>query len=201
MKPTVAFDVDGVLADFIYGWTRLGRALYGDVVPLSSDGAHEDWNFDPIPPEKQQEMWHLIENNEGLGKRFWLWLPILANAGDLFAMHELAREANITYITARVDPYRQTDTWLVKNDFPAGEVILSNDKLKVARDIQATGRFVAIIEDKPSTIRNFHQKGLPVFVRDWQYNRNLWESEAPYLPVPPRVSSVAEYCQAVKEWL
>ena len=43
MKGNISFDLDGCLANFIRGITRIGHELYG--IPVSDQGTQQTWNF------------------------------------------------------------------------------------------------------------------------------------------------------------
>jgi hypothetical protein len=174
-RPVVAFDIDGVLADFCYGFTTLHEGKG------RSQGAQPTWDFaghvDPT--------WEKVDAS----RYFWHELPCLASSAERSEMRALADRADILYITGRQegdnDTFGQTRRWLHDWVFPHGNLILTTDKTPILAGFGSA--LVGVIEDRPTLISTMWKAGLPVYVRDWQYNREI-DSR-----VEGRVSSLGEF--------
>lgn len=177
----VVFDIDGVLADFTYGFTALheGRAR--------SQGTARQWQFEG----RVDPTWDLIDRS----RHFWYELPVLATRQEREEMWALRRRAEIVYLTRRSDKLGndtlgQTRNWLTENGFPHGNLILAADKTPILKGYG--DNLVGIIDDKPDLLVEMLKARLPAYIRDWEYNR--WTGVADlHLMAGPRVSSVGEF--------
>lgn len=181
-KPTVAFDIDGVLADFVGGFSRLAMTMgYCDEVMSGDD--RDDWSF----PFHVDPVWEKVDTTY----TFWEALQPLVDDDDIAAMHALAQEAHVMYVTARSGDLqstaRQTHNWLNEWDFPEGPVFFVPAKSEKEGVILPNRyQLIGMLEDKPTILEMLASEGVPVVARDWPYNRSV--------PVP-RVSSVAEFVE------
>lgn len=185
----VAFDIDGVLADWTFAFTLLASSRYR--MEAISTGCMLRYAGIPLSTSEKAEVWRETERTIG----WWKSLTPLASPGDIHAMRVLAKQRRVMYISNRhnTDSLRdQTLLWLKDYDFPQGDLILTRDKPTTINALTNSGylpypKMLGIIEDSPYNLEAFRQAGLPAFVRDWPYNRDS-------APTLPRVSSVAEFC-------
>ncbi len=94
------------------------------------------------------------------------------------------------YVTNRqkgIDLHRQTVLWLNEHGWPKGDLFVTRDKAEALRSFGKT--LVAHLDDAPENIEAMRGLGLPVWVRDWPYNRHV-------LGVP-RVGSLGEFLAEV----
>lgn len=176
MRPTIAFDLDGVLAEFCYGFTWLAMEL-GLVEFPNFQREQTTWNFD----FDAAAVWREVDRRLS----FWSNLEPLATIDDRYAMRCLAGQANIIYVTARRNAHQQTIHWLRQQGFPYGLVFFDEpkgDKLHILKAHRP--QLIGVLEDKPSILAALQEGGVPVVARAWQYNHGF----------EPRVSSVAEFC-------
>lgn len=179
-RPTAVFDIDGVLADFCTNFTALAVEL-GLTDKIVSNGDQDEWSFDfHVDP-----VWAKVDGSH----YFWESLPLLTTDDDLDAMHALAQEAHIMYVTGRAgnieSTARQTHRWLQDNDYPEGPVFFVPPKTEKEGVILPNKyQIIGMLEDKPSILSYLASEGVPVVARDWPYNRSV---------SVPRVSSVAEF--------
>jgi len=164
-KPTVVFDIDGVLADFTYGFTR---AVTNDP---RSQGTQETWDFE-WKPEIIRSTWKHIDRS----KTFWYDLPPLVTPAEAVEMQRLHSARGIIYLTGRREGDEnnvagQTYAWMVKHDLPLGRIVLTDDKIATIRELGLNP--VGIIDDKPDLVMDFAMAAYPIYVRDWRYNREL----------------------------
>jgi len=87
------------------------------------------------------------------------------------ALQELAaRGHEIAYISARPrHALGATELWLEVHGFPAGRVILTGDKPRVLKEMDAA----VMVEDAPGEIAAIGGLGVPVIIKDQVYNRFL----------------------------
>lgn len=180
LKPTVVFDVDGVLANFGLGATTIAYHM-GLTDTIIENGEQDTWHF----PFDMSEVWSTIDHTYN----FWEALQPLVDADDLDAMHALAQEAHVMYVTGRSGEAaeRQTHNWLNEWDFPEGPVFFVPRKSN-KEEVILPNRYqlIGVLDDKPDVLEALASNNIPVVARDWPYNRSV--------PVP-RVSSVAEFVE------
>lgn len=195
---TIILDIDGVLADFVWGFTTKSGGMFGKPATPYGNGGQPDWNFSRgsgLSSKQVSAVWEQIK----LSPSFWESLPLLATETDLLELHRLERQGiNLVYMTGRmgVDAKRQTANWLAHYGFPRGDLRVLEGGSKAAylgsgyEEPYAPDRSVrGILEDKPGECLDLWTRGWPVFIRDWQYNRHVMGI--------PRVSSVMEFlCRA-----
>ena len=168
-KQTVAFDIDGVLADFTSGFTALAAEL---------GAVKEGWTGYEQPTFgfkfNVDKVWDAVNDKS----RFWYDLDTLTTKAERELMHRMTADVNIVYVTARKQPaHAQTYMWLDRFGFPEGAVFFTDDKLPLYQSMSGGLRWA--IDDKPETIEALHAAGLPIIVRHWPYN-----AESPGLHVP-----------------
>lgn len=182
-KPLLVFDVDGVLADFTYGWRTMAHYAHG--YELYSCGGQRAWAFEDMDPEHVDAMWKRVADS----KSFWNDLYTLIGYGEILDMRESIRDFEPLYLTHRpgMTASMQTRNWLKNHLFPHGEVINAYDKAKALDVFRGQRAIAAVIEDAPRNISAFLQAGWPIYIRDWPYNR------LPEFEGIPRVSSISEF--------
>src|SRR5574337_595222 len=127
MQDIVVFDLDGVLVDFVHGYSTVANMLFGYPVIFTFEQKHWKWSESQGYTNKQiDEIWRYIDST-----RFWEHLLQLASPQDLRAMKDLAKLKKIIYCTNRRGDtaYEQSVIWLSQHDFPYGEVLVTDDKL------------------------------------------------------------------------
>lgn len=83
------------------------------------------------------------------------------------SLRKLSRTFEIVYLSARpLWALEITKRWLEKHNFPAGRIILTKNKAKIAREM---GILIAI-EDAPHEIVNFRKNGIQVLIKKQPYN-------------------------------
>lgn len=166
MKKIVGFDVDGVLADFIWGFTAKGKEMFGS----------------PVTHTNQQKAWDHFEglNNDQIGM---IWQHIKAS-GNFWRLLEpcvphyvfdqiayLAENEDVYFITNRPghQAKRQTEGWLRDHGIVHPTVILSGEKGVACNAIKATH----YIDDKAgnAVFAKYENKTTAVYLLDRPYNQ------------------------------
>lgn len=132
MRLRLGIDLDGVVADFNEGWTRLYNAEFG-----------ADLHADDV------QMWDapkLLTHFSSMSK-FWRWAATCGDGASLFrvlrtypgaidALNALAKRHDIVIVTTK-PYYARSDTfaWIGEHRLPTTEVHIVNDKTTVDCDV------------------------------------------------------------------
>ncbi len=191
----VAFDIDGVLANFAGGFSGVLKDLYG----LDVDPQPQHWNLsawvDGLTHGMESAAWDAIFENRKY-RHFWYDLKPLCSTGDIARINLLSRKNLVTFITNRrardqhLDVADVTRNWLQRqgllpwqNTFLAGR----RDKGKQARHL---GTHLAI-EDNGENCLAYLDSGVGVAMLRRPYNEavvKLVEARGGYI-----VDSVSEF--------
>jgi 5'(3')-deoxyribonucleotidase len=139
MKPKIImFDIDGVLADFILGFTALASQKH-DVRPFTTDQA-KDWHLTENGFTKQQ----LNDTLDEVARtsHFWRDLPLAPNVSpeDLGRIQRLNEQHRVYFVTSRIesgDTLQQTRIWFFKLGITPPNVVMSKKKGEMARALGA----------------------------------------------------------------
>lgn len=138
-REAVIFDIDGVLADFLTGFTSLANEMFG--CPVTSTHEQPSWNgFPGITKEQSSAVWARIIHDSG----FWYQLEPLVGEVTFKAIDCLRRP--VYFVTARdgTNAKIQTEDWLEDMGIWKPTVIISKYKGEVAKAVRAK----ACIDDK-----------------------------------------------------
>ena len=127
----LGIDLDGVVADFVGGWTRLYNTEFGAVVdPLDVD------HWDAIP-----DLTHFAHMGD-----FWRWAAGI-DGGSLFshlqpypgaidALRRLAKRHSIVIVTTKPRwATHDTFAWIARHRIPTTEVHIADEKWRVPCDV------------------------------------------------------------------
>ena len=129
MKQHISFDLDGVLANFTRGFTRIAHRLFG--TPVGDGQSQESWYFEDYPQLgltkehcdfKNGPIWNEVRTSP----RFWANLDPL-NPSVMMRIHSIK---NKIFITNRlgVDPIRQSIDFLWRCGVDDPIVLLAEKK-------------------------------------------------------------------------
>jgi len=126
---SVVFDMDGVLADFIYGFLSTARSLINPEIPIHDTRDHQSWDFDNIMTKREQaEVWRLIKESDV----WWANLPPLVLREAFERINKISKKANVYFCTARPCSARpastQTSEWLQQHHIEDPNVVVSKMK-------------------------------------------------------------------------
>ena len=94
MKP-IMFDMDGVLADFICGFTSLAHDLFG--YNSYSTESQQKWDFDHMQERHVREVWDEIKASS----TFWTDLPSLMSGNEQLRLEQLCARYDVYFCTSR----------------------------------------------------------------------------------------------------
>jgi len=174
-----ACDVDGVIANFTEGFSRLLNKLDGkDRLPIVKDNQAETWEWrdwyalDEIPRDELDKLLEDAWENyiKKHGNSLWSGLkPLFPDAMEM--LNKAAREHPIIFMTRRDGPgaWQETSSWLRRYgiDNPMIYVIKpGEEKGDVCRKLGIK----TIIDDSPRYAPELLEKGINVVMPWWGYN-------------------------------
>lgn len=190
-RPVIGLDLDGVMADFTHPFSVVAHDLFPHV-PVRTSGAQLTWAFEGLTAEQLAEVWAAVD---GTGGAFWFDLCPLFTRGERNTLVDLSATYDIAYVTARMRrAHEATSGWLHKHGLMVyrSEFHMPGGNKAAFLRKRYGDRLIGFLDDKPAGVLEMHAAGLPVWVRDWPYNR-----DASVRGVVPRVGSVGEFLAAV----
>ena len=167
---TIMFDVDGVLVDFIHGFTSLANERYGTPV-YTSNTYNGHWSFATLLDKtKLDALWSLIKTDP----TWWETLPPLQSSTIFSRIWRLQGKTTVVFCSHRFGNHaqRQTQRWLERVGLAMPTVVLSKRKGDVARALDVD----FAIDDKPENVACIHwiadMKPCRAVLLDQPYNRN-----------------------------
>lgn len=189
---TIIFDVDGVLADFVLGFTQAAGAAkpWGSAV---NDGL---WDFsDRFTKAVINATWEVIKNDPW----WWRGLPPLVSSEVFDQIEELSRTHQVLFVTARVSYHNaqyQTHRWLQDHGIISPDVVVTHRKGDIAKAVGASFH----IDDKPENVAYVHWTADNQPCRSYFLERPPTAEKSLWLPANvKRVTDVSEFIQDIKE--
>lgn len=186
----IVLDVDGCLADFVLGFTKLAHKHFGTPVTRTLD--QPSWQgFPGLANWHVRETWGRVNEST----TFWYDLEPLVTQYDLFEIEHRRQYGEVYFCTARTgeSAKRQTEMWLRVNGIYNPTVIICKHKGDFCKAIGAD----YAIEDKASNASYI----------DWQTDGKTksYLINRPYNQVPDeflasgvkRVNTVTEFMGAM----
>ncbi|HET7266312.1 MAG TPA: hypothetical protein VFL28_16725 [bacterium] len=162
----VVLDVDGVLADFILGFTTLANRMFG--TPVFTTLEQKSWDaYEGISAAQCA----LALEAAAASPAFWQDLPPIASPDELAHLASIAPAHDLYFVTNRFGngAKAQTETWLRRHGVSAPTVILSEAKGEVARAVRAD----VLLDDKAgnAVFTQYYSRATAVYLIDRPYNR------------------------------
>lgn len=162
----VVLDVDGVLADFILGFTTLANQMFGS--PVYTTLEQKTWDaFDGLTNEQHTRVLEATAQS----RTFWQDLPAIASPAELARLAAAAPGHDFYFVTSRIGTgvKAQTETWLRRHGFSTPTVILSDAKGEIAKAVRAD----ALLDDKAgnAVFTQYYSRATTVYLIDRPYNR------------------------------
>lgn len=188
----VMFDIDGVLADFIFGYTSEAvRMGYLDKPLTFNDQVGWD-EFGNMTPNQVHKVWDKVLRDGN----FWLSLNPLVNEKVFQDINKLNSNYNVVFVTKRdgLMVQSQTKLWLIKHGVSNPSIILTKRKGEIARalDMQFS------IEDKAENAAVIHWIADSVPCKSYLINRT-YNLDASIPKNVKRINSVEQYINDVCE--
>ena len=197
----LAYDLDGVIADFNTPYSALMQRQSGIQFPPVTDTWPSVWGYDRATLEADgvsradataiiNEVWTEIKNSS-----FWGTLPLLGHGAETLRQARQLRAAghNIYFITSRPGRFAKllSEDWLMRHDVPAPAVFIATN----AEDKARIGGFLSLdvfIDDKPENCVTMLGVAHYVYLQDASWNKG-WKQ--------PGVQRTARPALAVNEVL
>ena len=199
MKPkTILWDVDGVLADFIYGFTSTAGKLSDPPFAAWGTKVHESGDFGKIIPdnELQQRAWYELTHTN----HWWSRLPTLLSTQEQMEFHKFTKDMSYrsVFCTARPDSTPeiqfQTQLFLENLGVYMPNVVVSKRKGDVARAIEAD----YAIDDKPENCACIHWISDVKPTKSYILDYPLINRQKILPPKVRRVSSITEFIDDIR---
>lgn len=190
MKP-VMFDIDGVLADFTVGFTRLASALFPEKqLPVVKAHQQPSYKWQGLDSKEVSKVWKVIDDLPG----YWELLPPLAGPEVFSKISKLNCDGVVYFVTARPN-YAKTGTeaWLLAQGVICPTVVMTKNKGEFAKAVGAGWS----IEDKASNasmVSWLTQDETKSYLLDRPYNAAPAEFLASGVQ---RIYNVEQYLEAI----
>ena len=190
----IGIDLDGVLANFIRGFTGVIATLFPEAGIIPRD--HKDLQYyDDFGPGVTAEMvaaaWDVV-NRDG---SFWSTLPALCNGMEQGALLSLSLQHDLYALTTRPQNAgrsiaAQCRQWMKFHGLEYAGLSVCADKWLVGASLKLTH----YLDDTPKEISKLRWAldGCQCFLLDQPYNRGV-------LPDVPRVDTVMDFIQRVNK--
>lgn len=141
MSMSIMIDIDGVLADFVFGFTSLARVIdmSYERMPITHTWDHRSWGFD-MPKSTQDKCWDMIKKNND---EWWGGLQNLLTEPEKRELYYINRNvAHVYFVTGRRGGELVADvtaTWIEMNyGIQHPSVIVTEKKGEFARLCKVT---------------------------------------------------------------
>ena len=186
-------DMDGVLADFIKGFTMLGWTMFG--TEAYDVFSQQQWDgFRGLDKKQVGEVWQALHKNP----KFWESLPLCTDQTTMDKINYMIEhgEYDVYFVTNRTSKgaKRQTENWLIQHGIESPTVITSGKKGEVAK---ALGIHYSL-EDKPENadcISWLTDNKTESFIVERQYNSGPF---APHSSKVKRVKTVDQFLAVIQ---
>lgn len=161
----ILFDIDGVLADWVWGFTNLLHERISGLIEPVHTGEQFDWNLTHIDKAYMNAGWNLVQEIP------WWWrnLDPLATEAEFKRIANLNLNNRVYFPTARAEgtPHvlRQTRQWLEIMGIVNPSVVITKKKGEFANLVQAD----FAIDDKPENVACIHwlSEGTQTYLLDY----------------------------------
>lgn len=162
----LVLDVDGVLADFILGFTTLANRMFG--TPVYTTLEQKTWDsYDGLTDDQSARALDAVKQSP----TFWQELPPIASPDELARLASVAPAHDLYFVTNRngVAAKAQTEAWLRRHGLSMPTVILSDAKGEVAKAVRAD----ILLDDKAgnAVFTQYYSRATAVYLIDRPYNR------------------------------
>lgn len=163
-KRVVVFDVDGVLADFIYAFTTAGDRMFPGQYVVERSVDRKRWHG--MSARTDQKIWDMIHEQPS----WWKSLPAMVDDDTFERINRLCANDAVYFVTARhVSAKQPTEQWLREHGVKNPTVVLSDKKGDVCAAVGATHA----IDDKigNAVAISYIARKTRAYVLDREYNR------------------------------
>lgn len=132
----IAIDIDGVLADFVFGFTRYKMKMFPDKgfqIEHTDDAKNWD-DYHAKSSEENKIVWKRIRERD---ESFWQDLPRLITDSTIHKINMLSQAHNVFYITYRDHKLasKYAENWLLSMGLDSVNVVTTRKKGPVCKDL------------------------------------------------------------------
>lgn len=177
IKPVVAIDLDGTLADYHGHFRKFAESwlgFEGTVAPYEGDEPYKDYFCEEFGVDPSTFRAIKLAYRQGGMKRLQ---PVYPGARDLVVnLMEIGAEIWLTTTRPhdrfdRVDP--DTREWLRRHQIPFDGLLYSEDKLLELSERVTPTRVVAVLDDQTDILDEADRYGWTSILRRTKYNRSV----------------------------
>ncbi len=186
------FDMDGVLADFMSGFTKIAHDMFGYAECRTENQVR--WDFDHMKDTHVAAIWKEIKSS----RTFWATLPSLISGNEHLRLADLCVERDVYFVTARpgLQARRQTSEWLNQYDIDDPAVIVLPTLATKGEMANALGASYSIEDKAGNAVCISYMSEAKSYLIDRPHNR--------FNPVAlgskvRRVTSVSQYLDDIEE--
>jgi len=189
-KLRIGFDLDGVLANFTVAFTTLASGMFG--TPVYPDCRCVDVYSFGLTDEEMDTLWEYVNAHP----EFWLHLPPLVTPQEAERIRDLARCADVFFLTTRPEPGVRGAVTAATADWLCAHIGLE-DPLQVESRLVVSGSALEKTKDIVALKLHLHIDDHPDLVGEprvmtLRYPSNDGDAAANY------VNSLAEYLTIVE---
>lgn len=197
-RKIVMMDIDGVLADFIWGWRTMAREHMkskGKLIDVYSQLTTPSWGYDPgLRSDDISELWEKIKKSTS----FWSTLTLLLKPSEVTAVRLMCASHDVYFATSRLGGLvkHQTEQWLKEHlGLATPTVVITKEKGEFCRAVRAD----YALEDKADNACYiaWSSKGTVPYLVDRPYNQ--FDPDYFGSHRVRRVSTVLDFVDAVME--
>lgn len=180
----IGIDLDGVLADWVYEFTRLMASMFPEIPGLPVT-AREQYtlrvkDYPGVPPGAYEATWDALTRTPN----WWEGLPAIPTPWELAGLRETANRHDVVMVTARdmMAPAGgrpltvQTRRWLESHGLGDVGLVFAKDKIPV---IRAAGLDLFYDDEERHVVGAAALDPAPaVYLQDRPYNRLLLQADS-----------------------
>jgi len=186
------FDMDGVLADFVAGFTKVAHDKFGYVQYGTKD--HRSWDFNHMEGKHVVEVWQHIHKS----RTFWQDLPTMISMNETGQLVDLCARNEVYFCTSRpgVRTREQTMEWLMRAGIDNPAVIVLPTLATKGMIAKAIGAEYSIEDKAGNAVCISYMSDATSYLIDRPYNQFNHDALGSKVR---RIFRVHEYLDAIEE--
>jgi phosphoglycolate phosphatase-like HAD superfamily hydrolase len=199
LRPVVAIDIDGTMGFYHEHFLKFAAQWLQRTLPVYWDGSQPFWRT--LGTSKQTYRQIKLCYRQGGMKRSMAPMPFAS------ALSRAVRAAGAELWVCTTRPYLRLDNidpdtrfWLRNNGIQYDGVLFGENKYRDLAAMVGTDRVVAMLDDEPEQIARALRIGLPAYLIQRTYNRDV-----PHEAAPRRIENLRhgadKFTKLVEYWL
>ncbi len=170
----IGVDIDGVCADFIQAYTKIGKhiGVFDTAFPTAEQIT---WKFKD--KEAADATWKALK----AVPNWWMTLSCLLFPEEIERLNRTIRKHDVYFITARIrtvgfSAEKQSELWLQSMGINSHHASVIATQAKTKGLLCNALDITHMIEDNADNLTNLRLSGVHAVCRDWPYNQD-WDGE------------------------